>query len=55
MRPEIEPATSWFLDVFFSAAPQWELQGQHIFTIDTALYLFAFKLHALFPLCEFET
>ena len=29
-RPEIEPATLWFLVGFFSAAPQWELQN-HIF------------------------
>ena len=25
MRPEIEPASSWLLVGFISAAPQWEL------------------------------
>ena len=27
MRPGIEPATSWFLVGFISAAPQWELHN----------------------------
>ena len=29
VRPGIEPATSWFLVGFISAAPRWELLAHH--------------------------
>ena len=32
VRPEIEPATSWFLVRFVSAAPQWELFVSYFYT-----------------------
>ena len=37
VRPGIEPVTSWFLVVFVSAAPQWELLYWHLLNPSSVL------------------
>ena len=37
-RPEIKPATSWFLDGFVSAVPRWELLNQCFTSVSCPRY-----------------
>ena len=53
-RPGIDPASSWILVGFISAAPQWELQHPLIFdTVLITCYYSSFLFWCLWPASKF--